>query len=99
MDRRDFLKYVLGVVSIGAIQSISFKQDEGLETGRMHVEANPSEALAICGTASNCPGGGGTSQCGAIGNCSGGYSACGKITNCSGGYGGYGGQRRLRVDC
>ncbi len=85
MERRKFLKSIVGAVSMGAAQILSFKKDEGIRLGELRPELGLSQAEAICGRSYNCTGGAG--QCGTSFNCAGGGGECGSSYNCSGGGG------------
>lgn len=84
IGRRNFLKYLFSsfIFAVTSILSFRFNKDEGFKIGKRIDSLAPTEASGVCGSAYNCPGGGG--ECGSAYNCPGGGGECGSAYNCPG---------------
>ena len=87
ITRKRFLKYGLMTTAtfLGTAVSLSLNPNIGFQTKGNSKVSTMSTAMAMCGSALNCAGGGG--QCGAALNCAGGGGRCGSALNCAGGGG------------
>ena len=83
-ERRSFFKYLFSLIAFSLPFFFSFKKEEGFKIGKQKLNSlGISKAYGKCGTAYDCPGGGG--QCGTAYDCPGGGGQCGTAYDCPGG--------------